>query len=189
MKHSGQNHANTVEYLTAPVEENAPASEITWPKKTTQMLNRYRKITFISLHLSRFISSSHEHSMWAGVLQWGRSGSAIHHSVPLLSFSPEAIRTFPNCAYRNHATSCFNSGFVSLEFLWIILRNRSEMKYTSGYEQMCSYSSACNDAHLSQPLFYYFYADFYCYANVPVTSHFCSADWDYPEPTVRGSSH
>lgn len=34
---------------------------------------------------------------------------------------------------------------------------------------MCSSSFPCNDGHLSQPLFYYFYADLYCYANVRVT--------------------
>lgn len=38
-----------------------------------------------------------------------------------------------------------------------------------GYWQTYSNSFPCNDGHLSQPLFYNFYADLYCYANVRVT--------------------
>lgn len=60
------------------------------------------------------------------------------------------------------------TGPTKIGLSWIIyraFRNRIEMKNTLGYWQMCSYSSLCNDGHLSQPLFYYLF----CYANVPVT--------------------
>lgn len=43
------------------------------------------------------------------------------------------------------------------------------MKNTLDYWQMLSISFPCNDGHPSPPIFHYFYADLYCYANAAVT--------------------